>query len=411
MIALLTSQMKYRNLVISYSLSVLIDALIFMSMLKYIEMNGVNSSHFTWFYIAYYLPAALFALVIGAWIEKQILQKIMRNSIWMRIILLASFIIVFPYLPYWSVFVFIFLEATIAIFYLPANDALVPRIVEKKDRAEANGMIKLLFVLMHIIGYVAAAFLIQNDISLTAIFIFAIMGLLLCLRQLSKVTPLLKGEAEHDKPLKELTLEGLKYILSKNIVKKVFIMFGFAWVVASSIDIVIIQYLAEVAHTGTEMLGIIGVGTFSGIIVGAVVSPYLYEKMNLKWLFILPLFVYALTVESMSMFQNWILIIPFFFIGGITLGIYEVIFTTYLQDNVSESYFARVFSVYNMILNSMPLPGLLFLGVAMNKIGIFPTIHVISVFLAILGFSSIFFLSGFQKNEIGANQSPRVVKN
>ncbi|MGM0777916.1 MAG: MFS transporter [Bacillota bacterium] len=397
MISLFITHVKYRNLVISYSLSVLIDSLLFMSLLKYIELNSESSFHFTLFYVLYYLPAALFALFIGAWIEKRPLQKVMHNSIWVRILLIILILLTSWAIPYWAVFIFIFLEASIAIFYLPANDALVPRIVDKKVRAEANSLVKLLFVIMHIVGFLAAAILIKVQVPIQIIFIISIAALLFCSNRLTKVTPDITGEAEQATSIKQLTMDGLAYISKKEKVKKVFLLFGCAWLVASSIDIVIIQYLTQIAKTGSEMLGIVGIGTFTGIIMGATISPYLYQNVNLKWLFILPLFVYALTIESMSMFDHWLMIIPFFFIGGITLGIYEVIFTTYLQDHVSQNYFARVFSVYNMILNSMPLPGLLFLGTAMKQIGIYKTIHFISLFLLVIGVLAIFLLPSFYR--------------
>ncbi|MCC3648483.1 MFS transporter [Cytobacillus oceanisediminis] len=397
MISLFITHVKYRNLVISYSLSVLIDSLLFMSLLKYIELNTESGFQFTLFYILYYLPAALFALFIGAWIEKRTLQKVMHHSIWFRILLMILFLLTSWAVPYWAVFIFIFLEASIAIFYLPANDALVPRIVDKRVRAEANSLVKLLFVVMHIVGFLAAAILIKFHIPIQIIFIISIVALLFCSNRLTKVTPHITGEAEQSTSIKQLTMDGLAYISKKEKVKKVFLLFGCAWLVASSIDIVIIQYLTQIAKTGSEMLGIVGIGTFTGIILGATISPYLYQNVNLKWLFILPLFVYALTIESLSMFNHWLMIIPFFFIGGITLGIYEVIFTTYLQDHVSQKYFARVFSVYNMILNSMPLPGLLFLGTAMKQVGIYQTIHFISLFLLVIGVLAIFLLPSFQR--------------
>jgi hypothetical protein len=76
--------------------------------------------------------------------------------------------------------------------------------------------------------------------------------------------------------------------------------------------------------------------------------------------------------------------------------------TTYLQDNKDEAYYTRIFSIQGMILSSMPLPGLLFLGGLIELLGIQYTIIVIALFLFVL--SIIALNTNFYHHSVGDGQ-------
>jgi hypothetical protein len=76
--------------------------------------------------------------------------------------------------------------------------------------------------------------------------------------------------------------------------------------------------------------------------------------------------------------------------------------TTYLQDNNDEAYYTRIFSIQGMILSSMPLPGLLFLGGLIELLGIQYTIIVIALFLFVL--SIIALNTNFYHHSVGDGQ-------
>ncbi len=381
---------NFSLLLSGYILSILVDSVVFMTLVKWLEIEGKDPKFFTIFYICSYFPAALLSLPIGAWIETRIFQNVMKYSTLIRVGLIILFLLMFHENPITIIFIYTIIESTIAIFFFPANDSLLPHIVKDNERAYANGIFKLLFVVIQTLGYMISTLLIKFNISFYVIFIISAILLSISVICVSKIKPYISNKENKGVPFISLMKDGLSYIYKKKMVKNMFFLFACAWAIASSIDLLIINYLTNIAKTGAENFGFVATATFTGMMVGASFAPKIYYQFERKWLFLLPLFIYSMAVFSMSLFSNWLLILPFFFLGGISFGIFEVYFTTFLQDETDSSHYARVFSIYTMILNSAPLPGLLLLGVWIESTSILFTINSIALFLLCVGVISAF---------------------
>ena len=90
-IMIILKNRPFRNLFLGRILSVFADSIMFFSLLKWIEIQSGDTSSFTWFYVAYYLPVTLLALPIGTWIENKTLQKVMIFSDGIRVVVLLTF--------------------------------------------------------------------------------------------------------------------------------------------------------------------------------------------------------------------------------------------------------------------------------------------------------------------------------
>ena len=126
-----------------------------------------------------------------------------------------------------------------------------------------------------------------------------------------------------------------------------------------------------------------------GIIIGASLIPKWYQKVDRKWLIIPPLFALSISVGSLLFINNWLWILPFFFIQGIALGGFNVTFVTYLQDEVQRENYTRTFSLYNMIATSMALPGIVGVGYLLSKIETINTVFILASVLLLLGISVV----------------------
>ncbi|WP_160724809.1 MFS transporter [Bacillus sp. USDA818B3_A] len=374
---------KYVSLLTAYMLSVLIDAIMFMELVKQVEFLSPQNYGYTGLYLFHFLPAALFSIPIGAWINSRHIVKVIRGSLIIRILVISLFLIVAGLSNMIFLYIFIFIESLMAAFILPSTDTLVTKVVKKRELTEANAWVKVSFVLMQMIGYGIATITIKLHISIYQMLLFSIIALGISALLISKVqytvhvktkSPQIKGDI----------LELFQYLNRKRDMKRLFLLFASAWLVASSIDLIIIEYLTKLSHVPSENFGIIAIMVFIGMMIGAYFAPIVYQRMNVRLIFGLPLLVYTVTVFTMFLFHNWIYTLPFFLAGGVSLGIFEVCFTSYLQDNNEEKFYTRIFSLQGMVLSSMPLPGLLFLGGIIKFLGIQHTILMVSFFLSIL---------------------------
>lgn len=372
-------------------LSVLADSLVFMTLLKWLELNSETSTSFTWFYLAYFLPAAFLALPIGTWVERKNFRKVMLWSDGIRGIILLIFLLSLPQIPIIWAYIYIIIESSIALFFFPANQSLLPYIVEKKLLPQANSLLQLGYIVVRTIGFMAATFFVSISFSISTILLIAVFFLFLSLPLIKRIKPIEKKVKIEESLIKGIKA-GIIYVGGHKIIRNMFMLFGIAWLVASSIDLVIISYIEKVLNQGVENFSYVATAVFLGMIIGAFLASSLYEKFEQKWFIVLPLFIYSISILSMNYFEDLKMIIPFFFIGGISLSIFEVFFTTYLQDNIKEEQYARTFSFYNMILNFMPLPGILFFGYWMQISGINSVIWVISGLLFVTGIIGLFAL-------------------
>ncbi len=383
---------SFRNLFLGRIFSVLADSMLFFSLLKWIEIQSNDTGSFTWFYVAYYLPMTFLALPVGTWIENRTLQKVMMLSDGLRVIVLLAFPMVMYAVAYQWTYLLLIMVSVFGLFFTPANQALLPYIIATEDRAKANSLFQLGFTAVKIVGQITTAFLIKLMIPISVLLLLSAGFLFLSLLFIRKVKPLIKKEATEKQNQLKMMKEGVLYIWNHPQFKPLFIFLAVAMLIATSIDLVLISFLTTILAVGVENLSFIGTASLLGIILGASLIPRWYKIVDRKWLIIPPLFALGISIGALLVIQNWLWILPFFFIQGIALGGFNVTFVTYLQDEVQSENYTRTFSMYNMIASSMALPGILSIGVLLTAIGTINTIGIMTGMLILLGVIGCFYI-------------------
>ena len=380
----------FRFLFLGRISNVFADSVIFFSLLKWIELQSNGTAAFTFFYIAYYLPITFFALPIGAWISDKTLQKIMAYSNMIRVAVVSIFFLFMPFSPYQWAYLLLIIVSILDLFFMPANQSLLPHIVEDEERPSANSLLQLGLTAVKILGQIFTAFMIKLSVTPPLLLIVSAVLLFLSFIFIRQIKPLVKIEQTEKKHPSTLMFEGLKYILTSAELKLVFSFLALAIFFISSVDLILISFLTEILAVGVENLSFIGTSSLIGIAIGAMFAPKWYRRFERKWLIITPLFALCLSIVSLIFITNWLMILPLFFMQGIAIGCYNVTIVTYLQDTVPLEHHTRTFSLFQMISSSMALPGVLLIGILLNKMGVLSTIGLFSAILLIIGISGIF---------------------
>jgi len=387
---LLKHNTAFRNLFFGRTLCIFADSVMFFSLLKWVEIQ-TNSNHaFTFFYVAFYLPITLFALPIGTWINNKTLQKVMYYSIILQIFFLITFLVFSSYLTYYWVYLLLIFISILQLFFIPANQSLLPYLVGNDERARANSLLQLGYTAIKIVGQIFTAFMIKLSVApITLLFVSALF-LLISLIFINNIKPLIKNKSADTNGQWKLMIEGMHYIIKKPQLNSLFTLLALAMFFVSSVDLILVSFLSDILTVGVENLSYIGTSSLCGIATGAFIAPKLYKNTERKWLMIPSLFFLGLTIGSLFFITNWIFILPMFFIQGIALGCFNVTFVTYLQDVIPNENYTRTFSFYNMLSNATALPGLLVTGVLLNKFGVLITILVVSGMLLSVGIFGLF---------------------
>lgn len=380
----------FRFLFLGRISDVFASSVIFFSLLKWIELQSNGTAAFTFFYIAYYLPVTFFALPIGAWISNKTLQKVMAYSNLVRVAVIIIFFIGLPLFSYQWAYLFLIIVSILDLFFMPANQSLLPHIVENEDRPSANSLLQLGYTVVKIVGQIFTAFMIKLSVSPPLLLIVSAILLFLSYIFIRQIKPLVKIKQKEKKRPSTLMFEGLTYILTNTKLKLLFSFLALAIFFISSVDLILISFLTERLAVGVENLSFIGTSSLIGIAIGAMFAPNWYRRFERKWLIISPIFALCVSIVSLIFITNWLLILPLFFIQGIAVGCHQVTLVTYLQDTVPIEHHTRTFSLFQMISSSMALPGVLLIGVLLNKMGVLNTIGLFSAILTIIGISGIF---------------------
>ncbi|GAV10728.1 MFS transporter [Paenibacillus sp. NAIST15-1] len=379
----------FRQLFAGRVLSVFADSILFFSLLKWIEIKSSGTESFTFFYVAYYLPIVLLALPAGAWISGKTLQHVM---VWSNVVRMSGMILFFllsNMIPMPWVYALLISESIVGLFFMPASQSLLPQIVSEKERPSANSWLQMGYTVVKITGQIFTAFMLKNGSSPASLLLFSAFLLLCSLMCIMRMKPKVKQEMPERRGQWTLMKEGVLYIARHRQLGTLFVFLTIAMFIASSVDLILLSFLRDVLGSGVENLSFIGTASLSGMIVGAALVPKWYKKIERKWLIVPPFFTLCISIGSLYAIQNWLVILPLFFVQGIALGCFNITFVTYVQDIVEKDNYTRVFSMYHMISTSAALPGILLTGVLLSTWGVTTTVLVISGMLLILGIAGI----------------------
>ncbi len=382
---LLKKNLAFRYLFLGRNLNVFADAVMFFSLLKWLEIQSGSSDSFTFFYVAFYLPITLLAFPVGSWIGNKTLQKVMSYSNIIQASVLISFLVIIPFLAYQWVYVLLICISIVALFFVPASQSLLPHLVDGVERPKANSLFQLGYTVVKISGQIFTATMIKLGASPTTLLLVSAVLLLLAVVCIAKIKPLIKldggGKQRHLKLMKD----GISYVANHPQIRSLFLILALAMFFVSSVDLLLISVLNDILEVGVEHLSYIGAASLCGVTIGAILVPKFYHKVEKKWLMVPAVFMVGISIGSLFFISHWAFIPPFFFLQGIALGCFNVAFVTYLQDVVSTENYTRTFSLYHMISSSMALPGILLSGMLLKSIGVLSTVLLFSVVLLLIG--------------------------
>lgn len=370
------------------------DGLLFLVLLKMLELKNTGSIGLSFYYLAAGIPAFLFAIPAGAIVEKSNLQKTMIATDIVRAILIFVFIVMNLYVTYSPILIYclLFLITINDMFFLPASQSLLRWIVPEHLRPQANGQLQIAMMTGKLLSYSLGAFLIKIGLELNALLSIVIISFLVSICIVFQIKPQIINRADSSEKTFQLAVEGLKFIQNTKIIKKIFIIFGCAWLIGSSIDIFLISYLNDVLQLGTEDLYLITTFSLCGIVIGSFLGPKWYSTINKKLGFYLPSLIFGLVILMYAMQLPFFILLFSLMIGGIAQGVFLTFINSYLQEITSQDYYARVSSFYTLLMQGASLPGFFLIGFLIQQTSVVYVGYIIGIYMITLSIFSFFLL-------------------
>lgn len=377
------------------------DATLFVILLSMLQSLGGSGVSTSFYFIFSAVPVLLFGLHIGAFVENKSLQKVMIYSDITRILFLLIFYLynlLFTQTIF-TIYLLIFLVTFINIFFTTASSTLMPHIVEHSNIPKANSLFRIITMVAKLLSYSFAALLFYLNVGSNEGLIIVTVFYVISFVAISFIRPSFRNRqlSTENPPFMYSIKEGLSYIKNDKVIFRLFIVFGLGWMAGASIDLYLINYLKLVLNKGAENLYLFTTPTFIGIIIGSLISPYLYKNMNKKYGLLLSLFAFSLAILCFALEWPLLLLQCLLVIGGISQGILNIFVVSYLQTHVESTHLARVFSVYNMICIGGGIPGYLLFGYLIDTIGVLTLGFIISSYLFIVGIVCVTILPALDK--------------
>lgn len=381
--------------------SVFADAMLFVILLTMLGSYQVTSIGLSLFYAFSTLPVIFFSLPAGAYIGRKYLQKVMgvTDIIRFTLIICLVFVTSFYQTPI-IIYVFIFAVILNNVFYVPANSALLPKIVEQDYLPKANSYIQITMLFGKIASYSIGAWLIKTGFSYQTLLLVISAFYIISMVMVLMIKPYYRSKFyKEQKNIWQDVKDGFHYIRSSTLYSRLFTIFAAAWLIGSSVDLYLISYLVNILDKSHEDLYLITTFSLIGISLGSFLSPYLYKRVDPKIGVYLSSLTFGIVIVLFSLKLSLNLLLVALIIGGFAQGIFLIFINTYLQSTIQENYLSRIYSIYNFIYTGISLPGYLIFGYIIDWIGVIHTGIIIAAYLLLIAIITMIFLPSMQEKE------------
>jgi MFS family permease len=318
-----------------------------------------------------FLPMLLFSLAFGTLIDKfpKKVVLIFTQTAMMILALILATLTYFNVIEYWHIVVLALALGIVNTLDMPTRQAYMSEIVERKDLMNAVALNSSIFNLARIIGPAIAGIMIglwgiAICFYLNALSFLAVIGGLFMIDAVGK--PLVAMSQHFFKSVVEEAKNGLKYVNSKADLKRPLIFLALISILAMNYGLVIPIYAKQTLGMDATgygfLMGVMGLGSFSGAMIVAIkshVGPQ--TKFQLAGALGASVSMFLLGIQS-----NLILIYIFLFGMGFSASVFISMINSALQLSSSEHMRGRVMSIYTLVFVGFTPFGSLIAGVLME---------------------------------------------
>lgn len=346
------------------------------------------------FYAALTLPAFFVSLIAGPLVDIMDRRKIMLVSNFVLAILFSTYVLANSNLV--AIAIIAFLTSSAARFFIPAEAATIPLIVEEKILPHANAF--FLFTLMGsvLLGYSITGPILQTfgglgtrgeiiPFFLSSVLLFVSFILIFNLKKVAVTMPILpKGTII--KQVLELSWQGILEIKKDNKISLPIMLLVFVELIVGVLSVALLEYVRRYLQLPlTSVSLILMIPLVIGLVVGLLVLSEVEKKYGRRlsiYLSCTGIGLLFFVLGAMPLIgQSWLAVILFriimiacSFVFGVLIVVISVQARTVLQTHVKIQMQGRVFSLLDILIAiSTPIP-VLILGFFADKISILATL-------------------------------------
>ena len=348
------------------------------------------------------LPRLLFGSIAGVFVDRWDRRKVMVITSISQGLVIVPLFLVQSGESLWLVYAVTFVQVTLAMFFGPAENALLPLLVPEDRLIQANSLNAMNNNFARLIGPPLGGGILAlwglTGVVLVDSITFVIAGLMiLAITSSGRVAP---GPQEEPKP--EGTSwsrfwnewkEGMSIVRKDRVVSVLFItvvMLNFGGVM---IDPLGAAYIVDVVKAGAEVFGLLVTVQAIGGIIGGLLAGRVGDRISTA-----RLYGWAEIVLAVVMVIRYnIPEIPVLFVMTLILGLPAALgvaaLDTLFQRNVPNTHMGRIYGALNSTVGITSLFGVLGIsGVLGEVLGIVPVLNIAAGITMLTGLVALLFL-------------------
>jgi len=330
------------------------------------------------------VPPLVFGSVAGVFVDRWDRRWTMIGSCLFRGSVLVILLGVRSADMIWLVYLAGFLESTARQFFGPANNALLPTLVEEDQLLTANSLDSLGENGARLIGPALGGVLLAS-IGLQGVIFFDISSYLLAALlmyfirvQACKPAPVPADDGSAGSALSAFWGEfaaGLKLVAGKPALSRIFLVLGIAALGDSILTVLLVAFFQDVVGVGSAEFGLVltvrGVaGILGGIVVGAIGS-----KFKPNHLISFGLISTGVALVAMVIWPVYAISLLIMILLSVPLMAWLISGQTWVQTHATGEYLGRVFGVYGTLSALLMLIGMAFASGMGDTLGISTTLY------------------------------------
>jgi len=348
------------------------------------------------------LPRLLFGSIAGVFVDRWDRKKVMVIASLSQGLVILPLFLVQSIETLWIVYVMSFIQVTFAIFFGPAENALLPLLVSEDKLIQANALNAMNNNFARLIGPpLGGALLALWGLTGVVLFdsvTFLIAGLMIfSITRSGKVTPPTQADEKPEgTPWTQFWNEwaqGIEIVRKDRIVTVLFItvvMLNFGGVM---IDPLGAAYIIDVVKAGAEIFGLLIAVQAVGGILGGLIAGKFGERLSAARLYGWAEIILGIILVIRYNIPYLPVLFTMTFLVGLPAAMGIAALETLFQRNVPNTHLGRIYGALNASVGITSLFGVIGIsGILGEAIGIVPVLNIAAGITFLTGVIVLLFL-------------------
>jgi len=357
-------------------------------------------------FVASTLPRVVLGSVAGVYVDRWDRQRIMVIADLSRAVLLLLLLFVKSSESIWIIYLVAFLESIISQFFGPAENALLPQLVDESHLVAANSLNSLNNNLARLAGPALGGLMLSSFGFRNVIFIDSISFLISGIMIAFIVRPALVGEVEGmnsataQSHIWQDWLAGLRFMLNSPVVSVIFWVIGIAGIAEGLFNVAFVIFIRQKLGGEALEFGWLTSAQAIGGLMGGLLIGWIGNRIWPNRLIGL-LAINGLLILTMVNVPALPLALTLILLAGIPIVGYSVGVDTLLQRHVADPYRGRVFGALGTSVALFVLLGQVAASSLGDTVGVVPLLNMkglLDIAAGLLAFMLLYKISNPQSD-------------